>query len=166
MLSQTFLKSILHYDPATGVFTRLVTRGHAKKGTQAGTIKKDKDRLVQYRRINILGTLYYEHQLAFLYMQGRIPKFVDHKNCDGCDNRWVNLREATQSQNQANTFAQSNSTYGKKGVTWNKRENKWMSGIMCNRQKFHIGYFNTKEEAAAAYVAKAKELFGEFARIK
>jgi len=50
---------------------------------------------------------------------------VDHRNLDKGDNRWDNLREATRSQNMANTSLPSTNTSGFKGVIWSKRYKYW-----------------------------------------
>jgi hypothetical protein len=43
-----------------------------------------------------------------------------------------------------------------KGVSWNKRANKWIARIQINDKRVCLGYFNTQEEASQAYL-KAKE---------
>ena len=46
------LREILHYDPLTGLWTWLVTRGpHSKPGSSAGTIHKVKRSETPYLRI-------------------------------------------------------------------------------------------------------------------
>jgi hypothetical protein len=90
---------------------------------------------------------------------------VDHKNGNSLDNRKCNLRIATHGQNTKNAKLNKRSTSGHKGVTWHKPGNKWRAQIQNNGKKMHLGYFNTKEEAAKAYNIAALELFGEFARI-
>ena len=42
------------------------------------------------------------HRLAFLYMKGTIPEYVDHINRIRTDNRWLNLRACTSSENTLN----------------------------------------------------------------
>lgn len=37
--------------------------------------------------------------------------------------------------------------------------------MQFGKKRLHLGYFATKEEAAAAYDKKAIELFGDFARV-
>jgi hypothetical protein len=91
-------------------------------------------------------------------------KRADHINGNGCDNRRGNLRPATPQQNVFNQKLRVTSTSGFKGVTWNKRYGKWQAQIGHNGKNKHIGLFVNLEEAARAYDAKARELFGEFAR--
>lgn len=91
---------------------------------------------------------------------------IDHKNLDGLDNRRDNLRVATRSQqrsNQKRFKSKVGSQY--KGVHPNDSRYKkpWRALIMCQGKHFSLGNFYAEEEAAKAYDAKAKELFGEFA---
>jgi AP2 domain len=89
--------------------------------------------------------------------------YVDHRNGDGLDNQRHNLRPATQPENLANTGSRGG-TSRYKGVSWDRRRNKWRAGIMNNRQLYHLGMFTDEDEAARAYDAAAIELQGEFAR--
>lgn len=41
------------------------------------------------------------------------------------------------------------------GVTWHKRDRKWVAQIMVKGRHIHLGYFSTAEEAAAAYATAA-----------
>jgi hypothetical protein len=109
------------------------------------------------------------HRLAFLIMENRqSTKQIDHINGIKHDNRWKNLREATNSQNKQNSKKQKNNTSGLKGVCKcddANRKTPWRARIRLNNKLIHIGRFKTKEEAKAAYDAKAIELFKEFARL-
>jgi hypothetical protein len=89
---------------------------------------------------------------------------TDHINGDGLDNRRVNLRIATTSQNQANTGAPATNTSGFKGVSWRERDKKWRAQIRSNGVYWWLGLFDTPEAAHAAYVAASEVLHGEFAR--
>lgn len=88
---------------------------------------------------------------------------VDHINRNPLDNRLVNLRLATSSQNQANNGLRADNTSGYKGVSWSKSSLKWVSKINVNGRKLHLGYFDTKEEAARRYDLAAIVFFGEYA---
>jgi hypothetical protein len=88
---------------------------------------------------------------------------VDHINGDKLDNRKENLRLATPSQNNYNRGLASNSTSGFKGVTWNKKTNKWIARIYVDRKGIHLGSFEYKVDAALAYNEAAFKYHGEFA---
>ena len=90
---------------------------------------------------------------------------IDHINHNGLDNRRENLRICTRAENSRNRGKQKNNTSGYKGVCWYKRDKKWRAQIKKDSKKIHIGYFDIIEDAARAYDAKAKELFGEFAHL-
>lgn len=87
---------------------------------------------------------------------------VDHINGNGLDNRKANLRIATRAQNAQNIKRADNQT-GFKGVYFHKGNQLFHACISANGQKYSCGYFDTAEEAARAYDAKAKELHKEFA---
>ena len=88
---------------------------------------------------------------------------VDHINHDQKDNRLLNLRWATPSQNNMNTRKRSNCTSKYKGVSYNKHAKKWHAKIRMNGKHYHLGCFSDEKDAAKAYNLKAKELFKEFA---
>jgi len=166
-LGQDRLREMLSYDPVTGIFTWRVNRqGGVKAGDSAGCIKTSFGRL-RYRVITISRRDYQAHRLAFLYMVGKIPlSGIDHRDGDGLNNRWRNLRPATPSQNAANAGVCSTNTSGFKGVTWNKKSQRWQAGIKKDGRSIHLGLFDAPETAHSAYTAKARELFGEFTRSK
>lgn len=88
---------------------------------------------------------------------------IDHTDHDGLNNCRHNLRSATPSQNCQNRRRRRDSTSGYKGVCLHKRIGKFQAYISQPGRILHLGYFLTPEEAALAYDAKARELFGEFA---
>ena len=106
----------------------------------------------------------------FIYMHRLITDApnnlqIDHKNGNGLDNSRSNLRICTRSQNQANKIQTNQKSSIYKGVTWYKNYSKWMAQIHVQGKRKFIGYFSTEMEAAKAYDLKAKELFGEFAKL-
>jgi hypothetical protein len=88
---------------------------------------------------------------------------VDHENRDTLDNRWDNLRPASQGENLCNRGKQINNTSGYKGVSWQADHGKWKACITRHGKTHHLGYFATREEAAEAYRVAAGEIHGEFA---
>ena len=94
---------------------------------------------------------------------------VDHINGDPLDNRKVNLRACTRSENCMNKKVRADSRSGYKGV-WLSPDGELIKAYirpptMEKGRRINLGHYNTLEEAARAYDAKAKELFGEFARL-
>lgn len=141
ILTQSRLKELLHYSPVTGVFTNAIHRnGGVRKGTVSGCI--DRSRITTYLRISIGDKLYYAHRLAWLYVHGEFPKYqIDHIDGDGKNNAIENLRDVTCRVNSKNQRISKRNTSGVFGVSWGKRENKWVVRIMVNRRLHHVGYF-------------------------
>lgn len=158
-LTQERLKQVLHYDPRTGVFTRIARLGsRGVVGTTAGSVDK-----YGYWKTMIDGKHHKLHRLAFLYMTGNWPEHeVDHIDTDKSNNSWKNLRDSTHRQNMANRGITSSNTSGFKGVR--PERGRFRANIRVNGTIKFLGYFDTPEEASAAYVSAANDLHGEFAR--
>lgn len=160
-LTANRLRDVLHYDAETGVFTRLVdANNRCKAGSKVGTAGTN-----GYILISVDGKRYKAHRLAWLYVFGEWPvQFIDHINGDAGDNRLANLRQADRSQNGANSRVSRSKAAGYKGAYLEAKTGKWMAQITPHGNRQTIGRFDTAEEAHAAYMAKAREVFGEFAR--
>ena len=168
-ISQEYLKSILRYDPNSGIFTWKISISNNQifAGDVAGYSANHGNR-TNYIMIGIDRESYRAHRLAFLYMTGNIPKLIDHKDKDGTNNKWNNLRDSNKSLNAANTKKRSDNTSGHKGVSYRsdpRRVKKWRACIVINGKQKVIGTYHTKEEAADAYNKAAIEHFGEFSSI-
>ena len=161
MVTQERLKELFSYDPEAGDFVRLVGRPgpNARAGDVAGC-----DNGQGYVRIYVDGHGYKAHRLAWLYVHGEWPKHIDHVNGDRADNRIDNLRSVNQQQNNMNLPVYKNNTSGLRGVSFYKRTGRWKAQIQASGKKIGLGYFDTPDEAHAAYVSAAEELHGEFAR--
>lgn len=157
MITQEYLKSILEYNSESGNFYwRVQKASKIKIGQIAGS-----KNFYGYIHIHIDQKKYPAHRLVWLYVYGKFPTHqIDHINHIKSDNRFCNLREATQSQNKMNTLPR---IYQTKGVL--KRKNRWETGIKKDGIRYHIGHFKTKLEAAAAYNKKALEFYGNFAHL-
>lgn len=101
MLTQEYLKSIFSYDPETGIFIKNIyfdDKGRKRGGKKQGSLCRNGYivLMINYKR-------YLVHRLAWFYMTGEWPKNdIDHINGIKRDNRFVNLREATKSENGQN----------------------------------------------------------------
>mgnify|MGYP005821022313 CR=1 FL=1 len=170
-ISAERLKRLLSYDPESGQFTWLAreVRNHFDRiwnTRYAGTIPNYRNSY-GYILISIDGRRHFAHRLAWLYMTGAWPKDdIDHINLQRDDNRWCNLREATRSENKANTSLSAANKSGIKGVHWHRKYQKWHANIKVRGKAFFLGSFSTAEEAREAYEAAARKHFGEFARTR
>lgn len=90
---------------------------------------------------------------------------TDHKNGNRLDNQRNNLRECNHTQNHANKRIENSFSSKYKGVYWHKARNKWTAMIRFNRKGHYLGLFTDEKEAAKAYNEKAKDLFGDFAKL-
>ena len=91
-------------------------------------------------------------------------KFIDHIDGNGLNNQRSNLRSCNHSLNAMNSKKRPNTTSVYKGVS-KLSGGKWKAQIELNQKSLYLGSFITEEEAALAYNQKAKELFGEYARL-
>jgi hypothetical protein len=156
-LTRARLRELLHYNPQTGEFRWHIRSGNeVRLGDSAG-----------YVQISIRRRTYRAHQLAWFYMTGRWCRpTIDHRDGDSTNNRWSNLRRATQSQNNANRRRPRQNTSGFKGVYLCRTSGKWCARVRRNGRAISLGYYSTPQAAHAAYVAAARKLYGEFARME
>jgi hypothetical protein len=87
----------LHYDPITGIFTRLTARRGHQVGKVVGFVNAD-----GYVIITVFGRTFKAHHLAWFYQTGMWREFLDHEDTDRANNAFGNLREATRAQNAQN----------------------------------------------------------------
>lgn len=156
------LKQLATYEPLTGLFrARVEWRAHA-----AGAVLGCVDVESGYIQIVIGRTKYYGHILAWFYMKGAWPENqIDHRDRNRANNFWANLRSATQTQNNGNHPVRRDSQSRLKGVAfYPKKKYSWRASIRHKGKHRTLGYFADKAEAARAYDAAAKKVFGEFAR--
>jgi hypothetical protein len=163
------LLAALDYDSETGLFT-WKPRQHKKhsdykrrQGKPAGSVKKGSK--TPHIRVKFNQVDYQAHRLAWFYVYGEWPiRDLDHHNGDPQDNRIVNLRLSTTSQNGMNRGPQKNNKCGLKGVIWVKEKNKWRALIKINKKNMFLGYFNCPAAASFAYQIASDKLHKEFGR--
>ena len=158
MLTQARLKSVVHYDRDSCLFTwisptsRRVRAGQNVSGTDGNG----------YAQIRIDKRNYRLHRLAWLYVYGSLPSCqIDHINMIRSDNRISNLRLASNGQNTNNRGVRSDSKSGLKGVSFVPTTGKWTARV----RRQHLGTFETKEDAYRAYKERATIEFGEYVRL-
>lgn len=105
------------------------------------------------------------HRLITGAKEGEI---VDHINGIPWDNRRVNLRIVTNSQNGKNKGIYPTNKTGYKGVALNnssKGSKKYTAQITVDYRKIHLGCFDNPVEAALVYDEAARKYHGEFAKL-
>jgi hypothetical protein len=154
MIDQKTLMSLVSYDPETGVFTRLKGTG---KGAAAGKQSQGcVDKSNGYRRLCVNGKQYYAHRLAWLYMTGEWPaEQIDHINVDRADNRFTNLRQANNAQNNQRSKARADSKTGVLGVSWHNKAGKYVAQIRHLGRTIYLGLHDSVD--AAVIVRQAAE---------
>ena len=148
------------YFPKTGEMFWLIRGGRKRKDRCAGYVMKGGYIMIEHNGKSISA-----HRWAWKIMTGSWPEaMIDHINGNPSDNRFCNLRAATQTQNAQNCKKPARNTSGYKGVCWDKGEKKWLAQMSVNGKTKKIGRFDCPEKAHAAYQKATKEQYGEFAR--
>ena len=158
----THLREILNYDPETGIFTwKKKTSKKIVIGKIAANLRPS-----GYMQISLYGRRYMAHRIALIWMYGGCNSFdVDHINGNKSDNRIINIRPATRSENKQNRLSiQPNNKSGYSGVDWHEHSNGWRATITTMRKQKHLGIFKTPQEAYEAYI-KAKREFHPFSTL-
>ena len=148
-MTQLQLKSLVHYDPITGVFTRL-------KKTQGATgLKFGSKEHKGYLSVKIHENMYKLHRLAWLYVYGEFPKNeIDHLNSIKDDNRIINLEDVTSEVNQARKKKRADNISGFIGV--NLHKGKYVARLQSFGTRKHIC-----QNDSALYCAKVREEYIE-----
>lgn len=132
--------------------------------------KVDNEDFEELKRINWTYSRGYavtsKHGFLHRYLL-KPPKdmFVDHINRDPLDNRRSNLRIVTPQENAFNTGSTLGSTSKLKGVSWDSSKGKWLAQIGFKRKNIFLGRTDCEKEAGILYDKKAKELYGEYAKL-
>lgn len=87
---------------------------------------------------------------------------VDHINMNRLDNRKSNLRLANKSQNSMNRETPKNNTYGFRGVSYDKRRDKFRAYIKVDQKQISLGYYTSFEDAKTARLEGEVKYFKEF----
>ena len=148
-LTQEQIKARLNYDPETGIFTWK----NCRKSTYEGKIAGFKDNQ-GYIKIQLLGKPRLANRLAWVIVYGEdITNItIDHRDRVKTNNKISNLRKATILQQNVNK--EFRGTY--------KSKKKYCARIVYAGKNIHLGSYKTEEEAHQVYLAKKRELYGEW----
>jgi len=149
VITHAQLKESLDYNPETGVFIWLLPYKNSRINRCVGDIAGAVWTGV-YMGISVRGGNYLSHRLAWFYVYGVWPLYIDHKDHDRVNNRINNLRSVTRNENQQNRSLNKNNTSGVTGVFWSKVMLKWAAKMTIDGDKKTIGYFTDKFEAICA----------------
>lgn len=179
--SPDVLRQLLRYDPETGKLfwlertiqffmgqTRPPKDGQkAWNGRYAGKQAFTATDSHGYHHGAIFNVTHRAHRVAWAIQTSSWPDDeIDHINLAKNDNRWINLREATRTQNNRNLPGHRDTASGFKGVSWHSRDQLWVARICADRKQITIGYFKVAEDAQAAYAAESARLHGKYGRAK
>lgn len=156
-LTVAYLKTLVHYSPASGCLTWLVTRGRVQAGDEVKSVRAD-----GYLQIGIDGKRYMVHRVIWFYMTGKWPdNLIDHRDGDKQNNRWGNLRDATKTTNAQNLQrGHADSKHGLLGVSFirGRKSRPYRAEIRHEGKPFRIGTFSTAELAHTAYLNAKRQL--------
>jgi hypothetical protein len=143
------LTEVLLYEPETGRFYWKKSGSGRKVDVQAGRVMQK-----GYRQITVDYKPYLEHRLAWFYVYKTWPRFfIDHINEVKSDNRILNLRDVDQTTNLLNqSKPQKNNNTGFRGVSFFQGNQKYRAQLMISGKQYHLGYFDTAENAYQAYL--------------
>lgn len=155
------LIEMFRYDEATGeLYTRYATKMSAP-GRRVGFVDPG-----GYLRTEVDGVRFQVHRIIWKIVTGEDPPaIIDHVDGTPSNNRFSNLRAADDHLNAGNAKRRSGTASGMKGVFWCSTTGRWTSQIRVRTKRFHLGRFDTVEEAHEAYANAARLHFGEFARV-
>jgi hypothetical protein len=157
------LNELFVYEPSTGILRwRNVPNNfkRAKPGDVVGTIGWQ-----GYRLVGVDRKQYQAHRIIWKMMTGEDPADqVDHEDGDRQNNRWTNLRAATNGPNIQNAKLRKDNKSGVKGVCWDGHHKAWKVYISAGKGQKRLGRFKSLEEAAAVRRNAAEKLHGDFAR--
>ncbi len=110
----------------------------------------------KYKKFNVFGA---QQLVAMAFLNHKpcgLKLVVDHINDNKLDNIAENLQIVTNRFNTCKTQGKYSSQY--KGVSWNKRLNKWTAQIHINGKDKYLGRYQCELKAHQAYLNEIKNL--------
>lgn len=159
------LRQLLDYDPDTGSLTwkargpewfadgaqTAVRRAAIWNGHHANTPSLVRANAGGYLCGRILGVPVLAHRVAFAHFHGAWPRNeIDHKNGNTTANWIANIRDVSNAENSKNQRKSSANTSGTVGVTWIKKDKRWLANIGHNGSQVVLGRFLRLDDAITA----------------
>lgn len=150
------LAELFWYDAIGGLLIRRVDAGRwgrEKEGTIAGSINGE-----GYLVVTAFGLRLLAHRVAFAIAHGDWPLGqIDHIDGNRQNNRLLNLRDVTPSENNQNLRqAKGKTESGLLGVR--PMGSRWYAEIKLNGMRRFLGSFSTPEDAYSAYLSAKREM--------
>lgn len=157
-LTGSILQDNIRVDSDLGKVYWVLLKRRVSENQEAGCFSTGK----KYRTVTINGITCPEHHVIWVWETGKWPDELDHINGDSLDNRFVNLREATTSQNIYNKKKERRNRSGYKWVYWDTQRDKYRAEIYRGEKSVHCTFHDSAQEAYEAACATAKLLDGNF----
>lgn len=101
----------------------------------------------------IMSKTYKAHRVIWALYYGYWPDdMIDHIDHNRSNNSITNLRNVSKGENAKNMGASGRNTSGFPGVSFCKREGRFVAQVSLSGSKKHLGYFHTAEEAHSVYL--------------
>lgn len=157
--SRERLLELFRIDAEQGQMIRKVsTSSRAQAGDVAGTLHKASG----YWIVCVDGVKYRQHVLIWFMLYGEwLPRKIDHEDRDRGNNRPLNLRRATESQQHQNMALRADNTSGARGVHF--QAGAYVARVRIDGKELYLGRFKRFEDAAQTAKQARLAHFGEFA---
>lgn len=162
-----FLRSVLNFDPKSGILYWKARSDVSRTWNTryAGKPALACDRGDGYLTGTVNGKRLSAHRVMWALVYGAWPiSEIDHINGNPSDNRILNLRLASRSENCINIAGRRHGVRCFKGVYWYEKLGRWVAKVTPKGKTKHLGYFASEVEAAEAYDRAAIQVFGEYAK--
>jgi len=161
---QEFLNRVLRYEPGTGkLFWKARSPDLFEDGghSAAHSCAKWNARFAEkeaftatksdgYKHGTVRGVHYPAQRIIWKMVTGIDPDHADHINGVRSDNRLVNLRNVSASENSRNSARHRDNRSGAVGVRWVARTAKWQAFVQLSSGFIHLGIFSDFDDAVAA----------------
>jgi hypothetical protein len=149
--TQDILKEWFDYHEDGYLIWKKCKANWIKVGEIAGSEKGN-----GYRTIGFLGRKYLSHRLIFMWHKGYCPDLIDHRDQNPTNSRIENLRPSDKKYNTYNAKMWSHNTSGYRGVSMDRKTQKWVARFKHKNRYEFLGYFETKERAHEARLERER----------